>query len=211
MSVIWSNFKTWSKSVCPNMTFVNLGSQGQHFNEKADQQVYVYTHDNAGPWIVLIRFGGVKGGIATTTRHDFPSSPFVLRCVEEGSPWPCWWWRRCRARWSGRPSRRGWGSLGEERRGETRVVIIIMIIVYLWRLVETQQVSAPSSSCERPEGPAVGLSPAGRGLGRSRTWGCWVAEEARRAAWCPASSVSAGTDLRTERVEISGETPPSEG
>ena len=183
MFVIWSNFKTWSKSVCSNMTFGNLGSQGQHGTDMTDQT----------RWFLRL------------------SSPSDRRCAGGGSPSPCWWSRRCPARWSGRPSRTGWGSLGEERRGETRVVIIIMIIVYLWRLVETQQVSAPSSSCERPEGLAVGLSPAGRGLGRSRTWGCWVAEEARRAAWCPASSVSAGTDLRTERVEISGETPPSEG
>ena len=52
--------------------------------------------------------------------YNFSSSPFARRCVEGGFPSPCWWWRRCRARWWGPPSRTGWGSLGEERRGQSR-------------------------------------------------------------------------------------------
>ena len=48
------------------------------------------------------------------------SSPFGRRYAGGGSPSPCWWWRRCRARWWGRPSRTGWGSLGGERGGQSR-------------------------------------------------------------------------------------------
>ena len=76
------------------MTFANLGSQGQHGNGNTE------TTDH--------------------TQDKGSCSPSDRRCVAAGSPSPCWWSRRCRARWSGPPSRTGWGSLGEERGGQSR-------------------------------------------------------------------------------------------
>ena len=146
------------------MTFVNLGSQGQHWNEITNQMV--------------------------STLHPRDkitmSLPSDRRCVGAGSPSPCWWWRRCRARWWGPPSRTDWGSLGG-RRKEVSQEVRMELIFHLLRLSGTLEVASPSSSCVQPEGPVVGLNLAGRGLGRSRTWGCWAAEDSRRAAWSPAS------------------------
>ena len=123
------------------------------------------------------------------------SSPSDRRCAAGGSPSPCWWSRRCPTRWSGRPSRRGWGSLGwrmevsQEEKADWDC--------YLLRLVGTLLVSSPSSSCVPPVGPAVGWSLAGRGWGPSWTWGCWAAGGGRRVAWSPGSWVLAETVLLT--------------
>ena len=71
-----------------------------------------------------------------------PSGP---RCAGGGSPWPCWWWRRCPAHWWGRPSRTDWDLLEQRTKiklrtspGESLPVDVggnpggLIPIIFLW-------------------------------------------------------------------------------